>query len=122
MTRLDLMNQAPEGTAVPLTGQAGVFAVRGSKSWYRCDATKGECSCCDWLYRRAETRTPCKHLRALGQYLLIAELVKQQFEHPAAAPEMRPAVPTPERPGQHVRAAPESDPLPSDAELREIFA
>lgn len=86
--------EAPEGTCVSMPGRPGFWLVRGRKSWYECDAARGECECGDFVHRKAVTRTPCRHLRALNTYLSICGAV----------------------------TAPPKEPLPSDAELRRIFA
>lgn len=96
----DLGPAAPDGTCVPVGTNGRNWRVRGRSAWYRVDAEAGECSCGDFVHRRATQRTACRHLRALSSYLMVSELVKDLDAREAIQ---------------------KREPLPSDTELRRIF-
>lgn len=111
MATLDRLNPAP-GTCVALTESPRLWLVRGSAGWYRCDADRQTCSCADFLYRRTKSHTACKHLRALTEYLMIAAAARAEVLEPE--PEFAPR-------SRYVIEE-EPAPLPSDEELRRMFA
>lgn len=99
-------HEAPEGTVVPLKGSRVAYAVRGGNGWHRCTTDdQMSCSCMDFLHRHSRGLTPCRHLRALMNYLMTCQLVQLEMEQRAR------------------EAVEEAPPLPTDdAALRKVFA
>ena len=98
---------APEGTVVTLRDRAGRmvgYGVRGRKDWHKVSADGARCSCMDFMHRRSRGLTPCRHMRFLQTWLLIAQMVELEFDR------------------RDREAVEERAPLPSDEELRRIFA
>lgn len=107
----------PEGACLQASPSAGLWWVRGRTATYTCNANENVCSCLDWLHRRAESRTACRHLRHLERYLSLHPCPCCQEEGCAACAGLG-------RVSDDERAAllEVIMPLPSDEELRTVFA
>ncbi len=68
------VSNATAGTVAHFPQLPNVFLVRGVHRWFECDSRLGVCECADEL-RAAGHRvlSPCRHLRALGRWLLARE-------------------------------------------------
>jgi hypothetical protein len=73
-TIIDLSEETlPDLTVVPIDSMPGWYHVRGRFSWYRCtpgdDSHLPRCSCPFHKHKLLGSNRPCRHLRAVLEYI-----------------------------------------------------
>lgn len=116
------MSTATKGSFVPVEGHPNWFEVSTGGGTYIVNQETGECSCPAWEWRCSKTLTLCKHGQALAEFL--DEQRQCAACHGHGAIKLRCAypggseIPCAECSGTGLR---QPEPLPSDAQLREMF-